>query len=63
MGNYYYKTTPVRRKCKTICIFNGKRVGSLDCKNTCPYHNGYGYDIHMKYVICEKLGTKNLKHK
>lgn len=52
MGKYYYKTTPRRKRCNTKCNHANIWVGSVECRDLCKNHNGYGKDENGKYVEC-----------
>lgn len=55
MGKYYYSTTEIRKRCKTKCKFTNRYVGSIDCRDGCEYHDGYGKDSDGKFVGCKIL--------
>ena len=52
MINYYYKTTPKRKLCITKCKYANIRVGSVECRDLCKNHGGYGKDEKGKFVKC-----------
>lgn len=52
MGKYHYQTTPKRKRCKTKCKYTYIFVGSVECRDLCKNHNGYGKDENGKYVEC-----------
>ena len=53
MGKYHYKTTPKRKRCNTKCVYANIWVGSVECRDLCKSHKGYGKDEKGKYVECE----------
>jgi hypothetical protein len=53
MGKYYYKTTPKRKRCTIKCLHTNIWVGSIECRDLCQNHNGYGKDEKGKYVKCD----------
>lgn len=52
MGKYHYQTTPKRKRCKTKCKYANIFVGSVECRDLCKNHKGYGKDENGKYVEC-----------
>lgn len=54
----YYEISSKRKRSKTKCNYQSKYVGSIDCRDNCIHHKGYGKDEKGKFVICDFNQTK-----